>query len=321
MEYDKDGNITKYVYGKGLISQENKDGYRNFHFDLRGSTIALTDENGKITSRYGYSTYGQVTAENEETSFMYNGRDGVMKDSNGLLYMRARYYMPDMMRFTSADKVKGTVMEPATLNRYAYVEGNPISKVDPSGYSSQPGSVGAKLSSVGYKNRVLTAEFIKGMGNSGFVFNTTRRPMLGLQFNTAHKICDVGGLVPIIGFGFDIGNTILYDLEGYKVKSAASIAGAGINLFSSGLLVKGTMSSLDNFAEAGVKYSDDAIEAGVKSGKTIGFTQKNVGIPKLPEGSSLSALEGKVDHKEWDYMVGDIRHILITEQYLRIGLR
>ena len=153
------------------------------------------------------------------------------------------------------------------MNRYAYVEGNPVTKVDPSGYSSQPGSVGAKLSSVGYKNRVLTAEFAKGMENSGFIFNMDRRLILGVQFTTAHRICDVGGLIPVIGFGFDIGNTILYDLEGYKLKSAASIAGAGLNLFGSGLLAKGSMSSLDNFAEAGVKYSDDAIEAGVKSGR------------------------------------------------------
>ena len=47
------------------------------------------------------------------------------------------------------------------MNRYAYVEGNPITKIDPSGYSSQPGSVGAILNSVGYKNRVLTVEFAK----------------------------------------------------------------------------------------------------------------------------------------------------------------
>ena len=166
------------------------------------------------------------------------------------------------------------------MNRYAYVEGNPITKIDPSGYSSQPGSVGAILNSVGYKNRVLTAEFAKGMGNSGFIFNMDRRPILGVQFTTAHRICDVGGLIPVIGFGFDIGNTILYDLEGYKLKSAASIAGAGLNLFGSGLLAKGTMSSLDNFAEAGVKYSDDVIEAGVKSGSKTNFYV-------IPEGTAI----------------------------------
>lgn len=42
----------------------------------------------------------------------------------------------------------------------------------------------------------------------------------------------------------------------------------------------------------------------------------------IPEGSSLGALEmEKLDHKEWDYMVGHIKHILIIEQYLQIGLR
>ena len=171
------------------------------------------------------------------------------------------------------------------MNRYAYVEGNPVTKVDPSGYSSQPGSVGSILRTVGYKNRVLTAEFAKGMGNSGFIFNEDRRPILGVQFPTAHRICDVGGLIPIIGFGFDIGNVILYDLEGYKIKSVAAMAGAGLNLFGSGLFAKGSMSSLDNFAEAGVKYSDDVIEAGVKSGIGYSKTIKNVEAPILPEGS------------------------------------
>lgn len=297
MEYDKDGNMTKYVYGNGLISQENKDGYRNFHYDLRGRTTALTDENGNITSRYNYSTYGQVITENEETNFLYNGRDGVIKDSNGLLYMRARYYMPNMMRFTSTDKVHGTVMEPATLNRYAYVEGNPVTKVDPSGYSSQPGSVGSILRAVGYKNRVFTAEFVKGMGNSGFIFNMDRHPILGVQFTTAHRICDVGGLAPVIDFGFDIGNTIIYDLEGYKVKSAASIAGVGLNLFGTGLLAKGSMSSLDNFAEAGVKYSDDAIEAGVKSG--IGYSKSGSNpIGATYEGTIYRSVDSRYDPLE-----------------------
>ena len=132
------------------------------------------------------------------------------------------------------------------------------------------------------------------MGNSGFVFNTTDRPMLGVQFNTAHKICDVGGLVPVIGFGFDIGNTIIYDLEGYKVKTAASIAGAGLNLFGAGLLAKGTMSSLDNFAEAGIKYSDDVIEAGVKSG---------IGYSKSGRATISSADRIKID--AWDYTPSD----------------
>jgi len=47
-----------------------------------------------------------------------------MTDSNGLYYMRARYYNPDIKRFINADVVKGGVKDGRTLNRYAYVNGN-----------------------------------------------------------------------------------------------------------------------------------------------------------------------------------------------------
>ena len=36
---------------------------------------------------------------------MYNCRDGVMSDENGLYYMRARYYHPEIERFINADIV------------------------------------------------------------------------------------------------------------------------------------------------------------------------------------------------------------------------
>ena len=34
--------------------------------------------------------------------FGYNGRDGVVTDANGLLYMRARYYSPNLRRFVNS---------------------------------------------------------------------------------------------------------------------------------------------------------------------------------------------------------------------------
>jgi hypothetical protein len=40
---NKGGNITCYVYGLGLIGQEESGIYQNYHFDSRGSTVAMTD--------------------------------------------------------------------------------------------------------------------------------------------------------------------------------------------------------------------------------------------------------------------------------------
>jgi RHS repeat-associated protein len=56
-----------------------------------------------------------------------------MDDGNGLNYMRARYYQPEIKRFLSLDALLGNVGEPQTLNRYGYVLGDPIGGVDPSG--------------------------------------------------------------------------------------------------------------------------------------------------------------------------------------------
>ena len=47
--------------------------------------------------------------------------------------MRTRYYSPQFKRFMSADVIDGSIADSTTLNLYAYVNGNPISFVDPFG--------------------------------------------------------------------------------------------------------------------------------------------------------------------------------------------
>lgn len=66
---------------------------------------------------------------------VFNRRIGVSTDDNGLYYMRARYYNPEIKRFINQDVVIGSITDSPTLNRYAYVNGNPISLNDPFGLS------------------------------------------------------------------------------------------------------------------------------------------------------------------------------------------
>ena len=49
--------------------------------------------------------------------------------------MRARYYSPELRRFINADIVPGEISDSTSLNRYAYVNGNPVSNIDPLGLS------------------------------------------------------------------------------------------------------------------------------------------------------------------------------------------
>ena len=119
--------------------------------------------------------------------FLYNGELGVATDSNGLYYMRARYYNPEIKRFINQDVMTGSIVNTPTLNRYAYVNGNPISLNDPFGLS----------------------------------------PFLNwLDGITGHDILDLLGMLPGIGFVFDGINAAWYAQEGDYYNAACSLVSA-----------------------------------------------------------------------------------------------
>ncbi len=131
----KSGVTNYYVYGLGLLYEVTETASSTttltYHYDYRGSTIALTDGSGNVTDRAEYSAYGSLTYRSgtSETPFWFNGRYGVQTDPNGLLHMRARYYNPYLCRFINPDP-SGFA---GGLNWYAFADGNPISLIDPFG--------------------------------------------------------------------------------------------------------------------------------------------------------------------------------------------
>lgn len=148
----RSGVTNYYIYGVGLCYEitetATSTNTATYHFDLRGSTVALTDGNGLPTDRIEYSAYGSITyrAGNTDTPFLFNGMYGVQTDSNGLLYMRARYYNPYIGRFINADPIGFA----GGLNFYAYANGDPVSLMDPFGLSAWSAAGG----------------FAKGVGNA-----------------------------------------------------------------------------------------------------------------------------------------------------------
>ena len=158
LTYKETATIT-YTYGNGLISDSRKEAKgsdtekRYYHYNHIGSTTAITDADGDLLYSFTYGTYGELTGiydadgeqaedtaaviQAENLRFLYNGRYGVETGANGLYYMRARYYNPQIKRFINRDIIDGSITDSQSLNKYSYVQGNPISLVDPFGLCAQ----------------------------------------------------------------------------------------------------------------------------------------------------------------------------------------
>ncbi|MDP5275123.1 RHS repeat-associated core domain-containing protein [Chengkuizengella axinellae] len=200
MEVDAEGNpITYYVYGLGLIAQETANGdYSAYHYDRRGSTVALTNENGEITDQYTYSPYGELLYSEgaADHPFLYNGKYGVVTDDNGLYYMRARYYNPDIKRFINRDVVQGSISSSLSLNKYAYVNGNPVSYIDPFGLSRDSDDVGFLGKTWGFTKSAanfLVFDDARTVLDSDASF--TERVVAGASLLPAGKVFKLGKLV------------------------------------------------------------------------------------------------------------------------------
>jgi RHS repeat-associated protein len=129
------GITNYYIYGSGFLYEltetSNTTNMLSYHYDFRGSTVALTDGGGNLTDRFASSSYGSLIQRSgtNYTPFLLNGRFGVQTDPNGLLYMRSRYYNPYICRFINPDPIGFS----GGLNWYAFADGNPIRLIDPFG--------------------------------------------------------------------------------------------------------------------------------------------------------------------------------------------
>ena len=154
--------ITTYQNGLGIddkLRSKNGTTVRYFITDHLGSTVALTDANGAITSSTTYDSFGNAIPKqaagsaasgigsaasstgsaassagnatpNIATSYRYTGRE--YDEETGLYYYRNRWYDSEIGRFISEDPIG---FAGGDINLYGYVWNNPQSWTDPSGNS------------------------------------------------------------------------------------------------------------------------------------------------------------------------------------------
>jgi RHS repeat-associated protein len=112
----------------------------SFYFsDAQGSVTALSQLNNTPT-QYEYDAWGNFQASIGEVSANAIGYTGQRHDTEtGLMALGngERYYAPGLGRFIQQDSWTGMANMAQSLNRYAYVNGNPTRYTDPSGHEGQ----------------------------------------------------------------------------------------------------------------------------------------------------------------------------------------
>ncbi|MEU3202592.1 RHS repeat-associated core domain-containing protein [Streptomyces cyaneofuscatus] len=112
----------------GTLNSMTRGGKNHYYLtDALGSVVALADESGTKVNTYSYSPRGvQRAATSEQAPQPYRFAGGY-QDPTGLYHFAARYYDPNIGRFTTPDP------SGQEKNPYLYAEGDPVNRIDPTG--------------------------------------------------------------------------------------------------------------------------------------------------------------------------------------------
>jgi RHS repeat-associated protein len=139
------GQIWKFYYyaGSVRIAEREASQYVNRVYylfsDHLGSTNVVSDSNGVIVALMLYKAWGETryVINDSPTDFGYTGQRE--ESEIGLYYYNARWYDPELGRFTQADTIVPGAGNPVAWDRYAYVLNNPMNGSDPSGHATSGG--------------------------------------------------------------------------------------------------------------------------------------------------------------------------------------
>lgn len=301
---------AEYVGGAGtdepilrLTGSTNNPGATEAAYlqDGLGSVIAMANAAGVLTGNQRFDAWGNKTASSGTVNqYGYTGRE---PDATGLVFYRARYYLPGIGRFVSRDPMG---MADA-VSGYAYVANNPVMLTDPKGMMALLAGAGTSANYYGG----LTDEQITrglGLGSSSSGLSTATHGLL-----TAASFCPsaCGSLFSVVDAG-------VYAFEGDKTGAGISLGAAGLGIVSDAGLAKLAGKGIKAGAEAldvGKAAEHSFVYRGLAEGEdiTVGLSARAPGAGNSP----VSHVAGKIE-TQWISTTKDLN--IALEKYGQNGV-
>ena len=123
---------TEYIYAGANLVASITGGTPTYYHPDQLSNRALTNSTGSVVGQQGHYPFGESWySSGTATKWKFTSYERDPESAND--YAMARYDVNRLGRFSSPDPIAGSIANPQTLNRYAYVHNDPVNLVDPLG--------------------------------------------------------------------------------------------------------------------------------------------------------------------------------------------
>ena len=130
-----------YVYlGGKVVALKQSNSYYWIHEDPVTKSKRVVDRYGAVVSTVEMDPWGADTSRSSNAAFQPKKFTSYDRDSNGTDEAMFRRYNRWQSRFDQPDPYDGSysLANPQSFNRYAYVQGDPVNFVDPTGLTDEP---------------------------------------------------------------------------------------------------------------------------------------------------------------------------------------
>ncbi|MCP4538306.1 MAG: RHS repeat-associated core domain-containing protein, partial [Chloroflexi bacterium] len=119
-----------YLVGHDTLGQSANGAWGYYLPDALGSIRQTTDDVGAVSGSREWTPFG-VEVGRARGGLGYTGE--WLDSYTEFNYLRARWYAPQTARLSSPDPIGPNFSQPQSINRYTYVQGNPLKFTDPLG--------------------------------------------------------------------------------------------------------------------------------------------------------------------------------------------